>query len=205
MSLIGCHSLTTSFSQVCLKQFGLNGFLSGRLWAAFLHWNQLSLYQKGLRWETRSAGVNKAWLESARVHPAGFFFFFFSLMTHTSRIHAASGCFRNKLTSPEGWPSIDATDSALGIYAVRLIIKEPWHKMNVNTHIYLSHSMFFSLIHFPFLLPESLLREAKQPPDLHTDKCLKPTSTSCYKRVRQLLIRHMRMFPYISSVESIIH
>lgn len=135
----------------------------------------------------------------------GFFSFFFSLMTHTSRIHAASGCFRNKLTSPEGWPSIDATDSALGIYAVRLIIKEPWHKMNVNTHIYLSHSMFFSLIHFPFLLPESLLREAKQPPDLHTDKCLKPTSTSCYKRVRQLLIRHMRMFPYISSVESIIH
>lgn len=33
-------SLTKSFSQVCcctLKQVGLNGFLSGRLWGAFLH------------------------------------------------------------------------------------------------------------------------------------------------------------------------
>lgn len=79
------------------------------------------------------------------------FFFFFSLKnTQISQIHAAPGCFRNKLTSPEGWPSTDATDSALNIYALRLIIKEPWHKMNVNTHIYLAHSMFFSLIHSPF-------------------------------------------------------
>lgn len=40
---------------------------------------------------------------------------------------------------------------------------------------------------------------------LHTDKCLKPTSTSCYKRVRRLLIRHILPFPYINSAESIIH
>lgn len=144
-----------------LKQVGPNGFLSGRLWAAFLHWNQLSLYQKGLRWETRSAGMNKAWLESARVHPAGLFFFFFSFFNDTqiSQIHAALGCFRNKVTSPEGWPSIDATDSVQHLYSEVNNKTALTCRMNVNTSTYLSHRMFFSLIHFPFLLPEHLLNK----------------------------------------------
>lgn len=46
----------------------------------------------------------------------GFLFCFFN-DTQISQIHAAPGCFRNEVTSPEGWPSIDATDSVEHLYS----------------------------------------------------------------------------------------
>lgn len=94
--------------------------------------------------ERPSVRNNVCWrgLESSPVHPARIFFF--TDILWNTQIHVAWKCFRNKLTSPLSQPYIDATDLAMHLCS-EVNNKGSWHKVNVNTHIYLPHS--FAVLH----------------------------------------------------------